>query len=76
MGGSNYINVTSNDQYLAQMYMYIKNMRQFNLGFRMKFKTLFMSGEENHGHHFGLPLFFNISKQFLAPGGLSAEWLN
>ena len=39
-------------------------MRQF--GLRMKFKTR---------HNFDLPLFFNISKQFLilAPGGLSAE---
>ena len=39
----------------------------------MKFKTLFMSGEEKHGHHFDLTLFFSMSKQFLAPGGLSAE---
>ena len=39
----------------------------------MKFKTLFMSDEEKHGHHFDLPLFVNISKQFLVPGGLSAE---
>ena len=38
------------------------------LGLHIKFKTLFMSG-----HHFDLPLFFNMSKQFLAPGGLSAE---
>ena len=30
-----------------------------------------MSDEENQGHHFDLPLFFNISMQFLAPGGLS-----
>ena len=29
-----------------------------------------MSDEEEHGHHFELPLFFNISKQFLAPGVL------
>ena len=36
-------------------------------------KTLFMSDEEKHGHHFDLQLFFNISKQFLAPGGLSAD---
>ena len=48
-----------------------ENMRQF--GLRMIFKTLFMSDDEKHGHHFDLPLFFNISKQFLAPGGLSAE---
>ena len=34
---------------------------------------LFTSGEEKHGHHFDLPLFFKKSKQFLAPGGLSAE---
>ena len=39
----------------------------------MKFKTLLMSGEEIHGHYFYLPLFFNMSKQFLDPGGLSAE---
>ena len=32
-----------------------------------------MSDEENHGNHFDLPLFFNMSKQFLAPRGLSAE---
>ena len=32
-----------------------------------------MSDEEKHGHHFDLPPFFNMSKQFLAPGGLSAE---
>ena len=46
-----------------------------NLGLCMKLKTLFMSDadEEKHGHHFDLPLFFNISMQFLAPGGLSAE---
>ena len=36
------------------------------LGLRIKFKTLFMSD-------FDLPLFFNMSKQYLAPGGLSAE---
>ena len=48
-------------------------MRQF--GVCMKFKTLFnfMSDEKKRGHHFDLPLFFNISKQFLAPGGMSAE---
>ena len=39
-----------------------------SLGLRMKFKTLF--DEEKHGHHFYLPLFFNIFMQFLAPGGL------
>ena len=32
-----------------------------------------MSDEEKRGHTFDLPLFFNMSKQFLAPGGLSAE---
>ena len=32
-----------------------------------------MSDEEKHSHHFGLPLFFIISTQFLAPGGLSAK---
>ena len=37
-----------------------------SLGLRMKFKTLFMSD-------FNLPLFFNMSKQLLAPGGLNAE---
>ena len=40
----------------------------------MKFKTLFMIDEEKHGHHFHLSLFFNKSKQFLGPGGLSAEF--
>ena len=44
-----------------------------SLGLRMKFKTLFMSDKEKHSHHFDLPLFSNMSKQFLAPGGLSAE---
>ena len=44
-----------------------------SFGLRMKFKTLFMSDEEKHGHHFDLPIFFNVSKQFLAPGGFSAE---
>ena len=39
-------------------------MRQF--GVRMNCKTLFMSD-------FDLLLFFNMSKQFLAPGGLNAE---
>ena len=41
----------------------------------MKFKTLFMSDEEIHGHHFDLPLFLNMSRQFFAPGGLSAEYV-
>ena len=44
-----------------------------SLGLRMKFKTLFMSDEEKLGHHFDWPLFFNMSKPFLAPGALSAE---
>ena len=44
-----------------------------SLGLRMKFKTLSMSDEEKHGYHFDLPLFSNMSKQFLAPGGLSDE---
>ena len=44
-----------------------------SLGLRMKFKTLFMSGEEKHGNHLDLPLFFNSSKQFLAPGGLTVS---
>ena len=40
----------------------------------LKIKTLFMIDEGKHGHHFDLPLFFNItSKQFLTPEGLSAE---
>ena len=43
-----------------------------SLVFRMKFRTLFMSGEEKNTHHSDLPLLFNMSKQFLAPGGLSA----
>ena len=34
-----------------------KNMR-YSLGLLMKFKTLSMSDEEKHGHHFDLPLFF------------------
>ena len=29
-----------------------------------------MSDEEKHDHNFDLPLFFNMSKQFLAPGVL------
>ena len=37
-----------------------------SLGLRMKFKTLFMSYHD-------LLLFFNMSNQFLAPGGLNAE---
>ena len=40
-----------------------KNMHQFGVA-----QTLFMGGEEKHGHHFDLPLFFNMSKQFLALG--------
>ena len=32
-----------------------------------------MSGEEKHGYNFDLQLFFNMSKQFVAPWGLSAE---
>ena len=28
---------------------------------------------KKRSHHFHLPLVFNMSKQFLAPGGLSAE---
>ena len=51
----------------------MKTKKCASLGLRMKFKTLFMRGEEKHGHHFDLPLFFNTSKQLLAPGGLSAE---
>ena len=43
------------------------------LGLCMKFKTLFISDEEKHGHTFDLPLFFYISMQFLAPRGLIAE---
>ena len=37
-----------------------------SLGLHMNFKTLFMSD-------FDLLLFFNKSKQFLAPGGLNAD---
>ena len=37
-----------------------------SLGLLMTFKTLFMSD-------FDLLLFFNMSKQFLAPGSLNAE---
>ena len=41
-----------------------KNIRQF--GWRMKFKTLFMSDEEQICHSFWYV-------QFLAPGGLSGK---
>ena len=34
---------------------------------RMKFKTLFIRIKK-YAHHFDLPLFFNMSKQFLALG--------
>ena len=44
-----------------------------SLGLRLKFKTLFTRDEEKHSYHFDWPLFFNMSKQFLASGGLSAE---
>ena len=37
-----------------------------SLGLRIKFKTLFMTDHD-------LLLFFNMSNQFLAPGGLNAE---
>ena len=51
-----------------------KVLRQVSsLGFCMKFKTLFMSDEEIRGQPFDLPLFFNMSKQLLAPVGLQAE---
>ena len=30
-------------------------------------------GRKKNSHDFDLPLFYNKSKQFLAPGGLSAE---
>ena len=46
-----------------------------SLGFRMKFKTLFMSDEEKHDHHFDLQLFFNMPKQFLAPGPGFKCWM-
>ena len=42
-----------------------------SLGLLVQFETLFMSDEEKHGHHFDLPIFFNMS-HFFAPGGLSA----
>ena len=35
--------------------------------------TVNMCEKEKHSHYFDLPLFDNMSKQFLAPGGLSAE---
>ena len=44
-----------------------KNMRRFGVARGVKCKTLFMSDEKKHGHHFELPLFCNMSKQFLAP---------
>ena len=34
-----------------------------------------MSNEEKHSHHFDLALFSNMSKQFWAPRGLSAEYV-
>ena len=37
----------------------------------MELTTLFMSDEEKQGHHFDLPFFFNMSKQYLAAEGLS-----
>ena len=39
-----------------------------SFGLRTKFKTLFMSDKEKHGHQFDLPLLFNISKLLLGPG--------
>ena len=45
-------------------------MRQF--GVAHEIENPFMRDEEKHGLHFDLPLFFNMSKQFLAPGGFSA----
>ena len=43
-----------------------KNMPQFEVAheMRMKFKSLFMSSKDEYD----LPLFLNLSKQFLAPG--------
>ena len=41
-----------------------KNMRQF--GVRITFKTLFMNDHD-------LLLFFNMSKQLLAPGSLNVD---
>ena len=35
--------------------------------------TVNMCEKEKHSHHFDLPLFFNMPKQFLASGGLTAE---
>ena len=32
--------------------------------------------KKKRSHHFDLPLFFNMFKQFLAPGGLSAEYVS
>ena len=46
------------------------------LGLHMKVKTLFMSDEENTTVILiYVPLFFNMSKQFLAAKGLSAEYV-
>ena len=50
-----------------------KEQEYASLGLRMKFKTLFMSDEEKHRHNFYSQLLFNMSKQLLAPRGLSAE---
>ena len=44
-----------------------------SLELRMKFKTLFMSDEEKHGHNFNFFTLFNVSKQFLVHEGLRAE---
>ena len=55
----------------ARVIIYV--VHNASLGLHMQFITLFMSDKEKHGHHFDLPLFFNMSQNFLAPGGLSVS---
>ena len=53
---------------IGPMFTYTRQSKEricASLGLRMKFKTLFMSDHD-------LVLFFNMSNQFLAPGGLNA----
>ena len=69
------INSLSRSMQSMASYRFVQTRICASLELRMKFKTLFisvfMSDKEKHGHHFDLPLFFLLSKQFLAPGGLS-----
>ena len=51
---------------LSEFGLFKKTRIGASLGLRMKFKTLFMSDHD-------LLIFFNMSNQFLAPGGLNAE---